>query len=111
MQWEWNGDGGTVIESGRLEELVAVTTKPVRCGFYVRTPAGNGLYRYEAVAVPGFGGAGRMETYWPPTVGDLISLRDQRKEIAGGPVYRVIERAWHHSGYGLSGRPVAWTRM
>jgi hypothetical protein len=85
-----------------------VTTQPIHCAFFVRTPAGDAQYRYRGVMVPGFGGAGRLDTCWPPAVGDLISLRDfrqERQDVPFGHVYRVIERHWVHPQYGTRDWP------
>jgi hypothetical protein len=58
--------------------------------------------------VRGFGGAGRLDTSWPPAVGDLISLQDFRQEheeVPFGHVYRVVGRHWVHPQYGTRDWP------
>lgn len=73
-----------------------------RCQFYERT-AVEGGYRYEMIHLDGPGGYDRFVTPHLPARGDLISLWDAHEKRGG--VFRVIERAWHHSSYGSADWP------
>ncbi|MER6832680.1 hypothetical protein ABT320_01600 [Streptomyces cellulosae] len=73
-----------------------------RCQFYERVKVKGG-FRYDLINVSGPNGFDRFVTPHPPAVGDLISLWDAHRERGG--VYRVVDRAWHHSSYGSTDWP------
>lgn len=75
-----------------------------RCQFYERVPTVGGFH-YDMISINGPGGYGRFVTPYPPAKGDLIILWDAHREHGG--VFRVIERAWHHSSYGSTDWPYA----
>ncbi len=70
----------------------------VLCRFYVRSPAGDGQFRYESVEVGNRAGDGRLPTPHPPLPGDLVFLWDTTEKKGGQ--FRVIERAWSHASWG-----------
>lgn len=76
-----------------------------KCYFYLRVPAADGTYTYDAVNTDNcsYGGQG-FETLHPPVVGDLISFYDKRTKTSVG--LRVIERSWSHTEYGSMDWPV-----
>lgn len=74
------------------------------CRFCVRTPAGDGQFTYEPVNLDSARFDGRLRTAHPPLPGDLIFLWDSIKREGG--VFRVIERCWHHAGFGSTYWPV-----
>jgi hypothetical protein len=73
-----------------------------RCGFHERVAVEDG-YRYDRINIDGPGGFDRLVTPYPPAVGDLITLWDAHERRGG--MFRVVERAWHHSSYGSTDWP------
>lgn len=73
-----------------------------RCQFYERV-AVEGGYHYDMISINGPGGYGRLVTPHPPAKGDLVSLWDAFNDRGG--MFRVLERTWHHSGYGSTDWP------
>jgi hypothetical protein len=67
------------------------------CRFYIRTPAGEGLFHYQPLTITAPDGQSRLPTPHPPAVGDLITLFDQITQQGGG--FRVVDRCWHHASY------------
>ena len=85
----------------------AITPHPAAlavCHFYIRAPAGDGKYTYEPVHLDSADFNGRLRTAHPPLPGDLIFLWDSLKKEGG--VFRVLERCWHHAGFGSTYWPV-----
>lgn len=75
--------------------------------FAVRYPAGQGAWRYDPVDIPHPGGA-FMPLEHLPAPGDLVTLWTRggpEGQPAGGPHFRVLQRAWTWSGYGSADWP------
>ncbi len=68
------------------------------CRFYIRSPVEGGQFRYEQISLASSQMDCRLRTAHPPLPGDLIFLWDSYKKEGG--MFRVIERAWHHAGWG-----------
>lgn len=80
--------------------------QPVRCNFYVRTPAEDGKFHYDQISVKGpAGGSGSLLTFLPPAVGDRIPLSDEFQKVPSG-IFRVLERAWLYPAYGSQAWPL-----
>ena len=84
---------------------MSITSEPVPhratfavCHFYIRTPAGDGLFNYDQVQISGSQHDAALRTTHPPLTGDLISLWDSYTQKGGQ--FRVIDRAWHHAAWG-----------
>jgi hypothetical protein len=80
----------------------------VACDFQVRTPAGDGKFYFDDIAVKGQYGEHWLYTPHPPLVGDLIWLANEGKDH--GRNYRVIDRQWSHSQYGSVNWPLTESR-
>ncbi|MGW1961782.1 hypothetical protein ACWCPD_16075 [Streptomyces sp. NPDC001935] len=77
---------------------------PVECSFAIRTPAENDQFTYERVNIGSRHGDGKLHTFYPPAVGDLIHLWDTVKQKGG--MFAVLARQWLHSSYGSTNWPV-----
>lgn len=78
--------------------------RPVQCEFHVRTPVGDGLFRYEHVSLDSPRFDGMLETFFPPVIGDLITLSDRQAGVGGA--YRVVDRHWRNASYGSTNWPI-----
>lgn len=78
--------------------------RPVRCTFDVRTPAVGGLFRYTHVSLDSPRFDGMLETFFPPAIGDLITLSHLAAGVGGA--YRVVDRHWRQASYGSNLWPI-----
>lgn len=88
-----------------LDVKAAREPQPVECCFYVRTRSEDGKFHYDLLSIKGYAGGGRLVTFHPPEVGDLIPLRDEWDRIPGG-TFKVLSRRWLHSSYGSPNWPL-----
>lgn len=76
--------------------------------YAVRYPVVGGGYIFDHAYLPGPGGSIGNYVEYPPAVGDLVALYENydRRPLDGGPVFRVVERAWTYPAYGSQGWPL-----
>lgn len=74
------------------------------CHFYVRTvDLKSSRHRFKPLVPAGLGPSAVALLEPPPTIGDLIYLRDTGTDTSGA--YRVVDRAWSYPAYGSRAWP------